>query len=149
MRIDGGRAGALFIQARVARLATVGADRVPHLVPVTFAVIPERLPDSADPASGELVVFAVDHKPKSTTALRRLDNIAANPQVCFLVDHFDEDWQRLWWVRADARAGVLDGVDRDRAMSALAAKYRQYRDVPPTGAVVGALVRRWSGWRAR
>ncbi len=149
MRIDGDDARDLFAQARVSRLATVGADSTPHLVPVTFAVIAESHPESADTAAAELIVFAVDHKPKSTTALRRLENIAANPQVCFLVDHFDEDWQQLWWVRADANARVLHGVVRDRALSALAAKYRQYQDVPPTGTAVGALVRRWSGWRAK
>ncbi len=93
--------------ARVARLGTVSAAGEPHLVPVTFAVIDAGSAVGDPPADGgaELIVFAVDHKPKSTTALRRLDNIAANPRVAFLVDHYDDDWDRLWWVRADAIAG--------------------------------------------
>ncbi len=143
MRIPPDESRNLFTAARVARLATVGADLAPHLVPVTFAVLTGRAEPGAD-----LITFAVDHKPKSTPALRRLDNIAANPGVCFLVDDYDEDWQRLWWVRADARAHVLQGPVRERAVAALVTKYPQYQQVPPTGTVVGAAVRRWSGWRA-
>ena len=138
-------AASRFRAARVARLATVAATGEPHLVPVTFAVI-EADERAAEPT--QLITFAVDAKPKSTTALRRLDNIAANPRVAFLADVYDDDWNRLWWVRADACAGLLDGAVRDRALSALSAKYRQYRDVPPSGTVVGATVVRWSGWQA-
>jgi PPOX class probable F420-dependent enzyme len=143
-----------FASARVARLATVNAAGEPHLVPVTFGVI-DATPVPGDLAAddpahqvAQLVVFAVDHKPKSTTALRRLDNIAANPRVAFLVDVYDDDWDRLWWVRADATAAIIDGTDRQRAIAALRAKYPQYERVVPQGAVVGALVSRWSGWRA-
>ncbi len=145
MRISPDESRDLFTRARVARLATVGVDLDPHLVPVTFAVV-----GGVDqPEGDDLITFAVDHKPKSTPALRRLDNIAANPKVCFLVDDYDDDdWRRLRWVRADARAGVLDGPVRERALAALVAKYPQYQRVPPTGTVVGAAVLRWSGWRA-
>ena len=107
-----------FLAARVARLATVSGSGEPHLVPVTFAVIPAMLSGTVEPTaaeSTELIVFAIDHKPKSTTALRRLDNIAANPRVAFLVDVYDDNWDRLWWVRADASAGVMDGNSRDDA----------------------------------
>jgi PPOX class probable F420-dependent enzyme len=137
----------------VARLATVSAAGEPHLVPVTFALI-EAATGSGAPAAtavdgaGERVVFAVDHKPKSTTALRRLDNIAANPRVAFLVDHYDDDWDHLWWVRADGIATVIDGEDRLRAIGALRAKYPQYEQVVPHGVVIGAAVQGWSGWRS-
>lgn len=142
-----------FSGARVARLATVSAVGVPHLVPVTFALIEAALPGivpTAIAADGvaQLVVFAVDHKPKSTTALRRLDNIAANPRVSFLVDCYDDDWDQLWWVRADATAAIVDGPDRRRAIAALQAKYPQYQRVVPQGVVVGAAVSNWSGWRS-
>ncbi len=129
-----------MLAAHVARLATADASGVPHLVPVTFACVT----DDAD-----LLVFAVDHKPKTTTRLRRLANIAVNPAVCFLVDEYDDDWSRLWWVRADARAENLDGDLRDRARIALADKYPQYRERMPDGPAVGARVTRWSGWAAR
>ena len=108
---------------------------------------PTRTLDAARPADAAMIVFAVDHKPKSTTALRRLDNIAANPRVAFLVDGYDEDWDKLWWVRADADATILAGELRLRALIALAAKYVQYERVQPSGVVVGAVVNRWAGWK--
>ncbi|WP_206794955.1 TIGR03668 family PPOX class F420-dependent oxidoreductase [Amycolatopsis sp. MtRt-6] len=121
-----------FAAARVARLATVSAEGTPHLVPVTFAV------------RGDTVVFAVDHKPKSTTALRRLRNIAANPAVCFLADGYAEDWSRLWWARADGVARVEP--PGGEPVSWLVAKYEQYVARPPEHAVVVTDVHRWSGW---
>lgn len=147
MRIPAAQARERFLGSPVARLATADASGVPHLVPVTFACI--DVPAPGRDARPDVLVFAVDHKPKSTTRLRRLANIAANPSVCFLVDDYDDDWARLWWVRADAHARVLDGPLRDRALSALAGRYRQYRERVPAGPVVGARVDRWSGWMAR
>ncbi|MEU8640183.1 TIGR03668 family PPOX class F420-dependent oxidoreductase [Amycolatopsis sp. NPDC048633] len=132
MKLSSAEARARFSAARVARLATVSADGVPHLVPVTFAV------------HGDEVVFAVDHKPKSSTSLRRLRNIAENPAVCFLVDGYAEDWSQLWWARADGSARVVSS--RDEPISWLVAKYEQYRERPPEHAVVVTTVHTWSGW---
>ena len=127
-----------FADARVARLATAGGDGVPHLVPVTFAV------------SGDEIVFAVDHKPKRGTDLRRLRNIQANPAVCFLVDGYDEDWDTLWWVRADGHATIhSDPAGRAPAVAWLRAKYGQYRERPPEGPVVRTRVTMWRHWAAR
>ncbi|MDT8912804.1 TIGR03668 family PPOX class F420-dependent oxidoreductase [Amycolatopsis sp. PS_44_ISF1] len=136
MRLSSEDSRARFAAARVARLATAGADGGPHLVPVTFAV------------HGDTVVFAVDHKPKSTTALRRLANIAENPAVCFLADEYAEDWSRLWWVRADGVARVLAEADRAEPVRWLAEKYPQYAEHPPEHAVVSTVVRAWRGWSA-
>ncbi len=124
-----------FAAARVARLATVGADGTPHLVPVVFAV------------DGDTVYTAVDRKPKRTTALRRLANIAAEPRVCLLADHYEEDWSRLWWVRADGTARVLDPADpaTGTALALLTARYPQYAE-PPPGPVVAVAVTRWAAW---
>lgn len=144
MRVSPEVARRRFASARVAVLATASGDGEPHLVPVTF----ELLGATDGAGSVEMVVFAVDHKPKSTTALRRLDNIAANPRVAFLVDHYDDNWDRLWWVRADARAAVLQGDVRDAAVTALQRKYQQYLAVPPNGIVVGSVIATWSGWQA-
>jgi len=119
----------------VARLGTCGEDQEPHLVPVTFAVV------------GEVVVVAVDDKPKTTTNLRRLRNIEENPHVAFLADRYEEDWSRLWWVRADARASVVRaGAQWVRAVDLLVAKYPQYGARRPAGPVIWAEVARWSGW---
>lgn len=127
-------ARARFAAARVARLATADAAGVPHLVPVTFAL------------DGDAVVFAVDHKPKRSTDLKRLRNIAVNPSVCFLADGYDEDWSHLWWVRADGIARILDTAPG--AIEALQAKYAQYRQHPPQGPVVRTEVTRWRSWSA-
>lgn len=120
---------------RVARLATVSGDGTPHLVPVTFAV------------DGDRVMTAIDHKPKTTTDLRRLRDIRENARVCVLADHYDDDWTRLWWVRADGEATVLDtGAVRAAAITALAGRYSQYRERAPEGPVILIEVTRWSGW---
>lgn len=124
-----------FAQAPVARLATVRRDGSPHLVPVVFAV------------EGDIVYTAVDGKPKSTQRLRRLANIAANPAVCLLVDHYAEDWSALWWVRADGRATVVaDGDPAQTGYRLLHAKYPQYQTVPLDGPVIVVTVERWSSW---
>jgi PPOX class probable F420-dependent enzyme len=138
MRMTPDKARSRFALARVARLATVGADRHPHLVPVVFAL------------TGDSIVTAVDAKPKTTTRLRRLANVRANPRVAVLVDDYDEDWSRLWWVRADGRARVVDaGPDLDAALRALAGKYEQYVRQPPVGPAIVVAVQRWTGWGAQ
>ena len=129
---------ARFGSARRAHLATVGADQRPHIVPVVFDL------------TGDEVVVAVDHKPKRTTALRRLRNIGENPAVTFLVDAYSPDWDELWWVRADGRAVVVDsGRVHAEAIERLSRRYVQYREVPPTGPVIVARITHWSGWAAR
>jgi PPOX class probable F420-dependent enzyme len=136
--VTDGRAAERFATARVARLATVGPDGAPHVVAITFAVV------------GGTIVHAVDHKPKRTRALRRLANIAANPAVSVLADHYDEDWRALWWVRADGRARIV-GADSDEgaaAVGALVERYTQYAQRPPQGPVVVVDVARWSCWSA-
>ena len=129
---------ALLAAAHVARLATVGADGWPHLVPITFAV------------DGEEIVTAVDHKPKRTTRLRRLDNIGANPRVSVLADHYEDDWSKLWWARADGMARIVEpgASEHERAISALGARYPQYVEERPSDSVIVISVSRWSGWRA-
>jgi PPOX class probable F420-dependent enzyme len=124
--------------ARVARLATADASGRPHVVPFTFA------------AAGDLILHAVDHKPKRTTDLRRLRNLRENPRVSVLVDHYDEDWERLWWVRADGEARVIEGeAARAEPVRLLREKYPQYRELVPAGPVVEIRVTKWSGWAYR
>jgi PPOX class probable F420-dependent enzyme len=140
--VTAGEARERLAGARVARLATAAADGRPHVVPCTFAVLGE-----------DSIVSAVDHKPKRTTALRRLANIAANPRVAVLADHYEDDWDALWWARADGVARVLEpGAEtglRAEALRALTARYAPYRERPPAGALVVVAVERWSGWSAR
>jgi PPOX class probable F420-dependent enzyme len=122
-----------FTGARVARLATVTPDGRPHVVPVVFAF-----------ADG-VVYTAVDGKPKSTARLKRLANIEHDPRVSVLVDHYDEDWSALWWVRADGIARVLP----DAGLALLRAKYAQYQEVSLDGPVIAVTVTGWSSWSSR
>jgi len=117
----------------------VSAGGLPHLVPVVFAVAADTL------------WTAVDTKPKSTRALRRLANIQENPLVSLLVDHYEEDWSALWWVRADGTATVVPAgsADGQAGVAALVAKYPQYQMEPPPGPVVVIAVDRWRAWSAR
>ena len=125
---------ARFASEPVARLATNGPSG-PHLVPIVFAL--------ADDA----IVTAVDHKPKKTRRLQRLYNIERDPQVAVLTDHYEPDWSRLWWIRADGIAEILDtGLRFEAALDRLVAKYPQYRSNRPTGPVVHIRVRKWSAW---
>ena len=99
--------------------------------------------------AGETVYFAVDHKPKTTADLKRLRNIEANPAVSVLVDHYEDDWSRLWWVRADGRAHILRlGADFESAIAVLTERYGQDRADRPFGPVVAIAIERITGWSA-
>ncbi|MBP2320647.1 PPOX class probable F420-dependent enzyme [Kibdelosporangium banguiense] len=118
-------------EARVARLATVDETGRPHIVPVTFA------------HRDGVIVIAVDHKPKSTRNLKRLRNIRVNAQVSVLVDHYDEDWSRLWWIRADGTARITENTD---TQAWLIEKYPQYQENPPEGPFILITVTRETRW---
>jgi PPOX class probable F420-dependent enzyme len=97
--------------------------------------------------AGETVYSAVDAKPKTTLALRRLENIRAHPTAALLVDHYDDDWSALWWVRLDGDARVVaDAGERARALGLLADKYPQYARSPPPGDVLAIDVTAWRAW---
>jgi PPOX class probable F420-dependent enzyme len=143
VRLDPAAARERFAGQPVARLATV-RDGAPRLVPIVFALI------------GDVLYTAVDAKPKTTTALRRLDDIRASPAVCVLVDHYEADWTHLWWARADGQARVLDAgraggaadEEAHTALRGLTERYPVYRSQPPPGPVIAVDVTRWSGWSA-
>ena len=128
---------ALVAAAPVGRLATIDSEGRPHLVPLCFVL------------EGDRLYSAVDEKPKRTKRLKRLENIRLHPTVAVLVDHYDEDWRRLWWVRLRGEARVLeDGPERDAALALLLDKYEQYRAEPPTGPVIAVEIREWREWSA-
>jgi PPOX class probable F420-dependent enzyme len=116
---------------RVAHLATADASGAPHVVPICFALIDDTL------------YIAIDQKPKQADVwrLRRLRNIASNPQVAVVADFYDDnDWSRLGFVLLRGRARVLDAApatdspestaaEHARAVSALRARYTQYRSM--------------------
>ena len=123
--------------APVARLATVDAGGRPRVVPCCFAL------------DGDVAYSAVDHKPKRSARLARLDDIRANPAVCLVVDHYEDDWSKLWWVRLDGTARVVeDGPEWERGVELLVAKYAQYQEQRPGGPVIAISVERARTWSA-
>jgi PPOX class probable F420-dependent enzyme len=136
--VSGEEARRRFAGATVAHLATADEHGRPHLVPLVFAL------------RAETIYSAVDSKPKRTTALRRLANVAINPHVAVLVDHYSENWDALWWVRAEGRGRVLEPTEPEgrEALDLLAERYAQYRRQRPPGPVLAIDVDRWTSWSA-
>jgi PPOX class probable F420-dependent enzyme len=73
-----------------------------------------------------------------------LRNVGENPVVTMLADHYSDDWETLWWVRADGRATILADQRQMAVPSRLLAI--RYRQAPPTGPVLAVTVERWTGW---
>jgi PPOX class probable F420-dependent enzyme len=132
-----------FLDAhQVGHLATSGADGAPHVVPLCYARVDERL------------YFVADDKPKrhGPRALKRLTNIAANPRVALVVDDYDDAWHHLAYllVHADA-AAVTDQREYAAALAALRARYAPYRAMPlaiATHPMVRLQLRGWHLWSA-
>jgi PPOX class probable F420-dependent enzyme len=135
--VDPGEARRRFASSPVAHLATVRPDGGPHVVPVVFVLVDDT------------VYWAVDAKPKRSRQLQRLANLRAQPRCSLLVDAYDDDWSRLWWVRADGIATILEDPPGTHAgLQALAGRHPQYRAQPPDGPLVVVTVERWTGWSA-
>jgi PPOX class probable F420-dependent enzyme len=127
----------LVTPAPVGRLATVRSDGRPHVVPICFVI------------TDDVVYSAVDDKPKRHRHLQRISNVIATETASLLVDVYDDDWSRLWWVRLDGRARLVDNpAEAERAIHLLSDKYAQYHDRPPSGPVLAVDVQRWVGWSA-
>jgi len=127
----------LFASRPVAHLSTVRPDGGPHVVPVVFALV------------DDVVYSAVDAKPKRSRDLQRLANLRADPRCALLVDHYEDDWRRLWWVRADGRGAVVaDPPATHPGIQALVRRFPPYRDDPPSGPLLVVAIERWSGWAA-
>jgi PPOX class probable F420-dependent enzyme len=127
----------LVAEAPVARLATVAPDGRPHLVPICFAL------------EGDTLWSAIDDKPKSARRPQRLRNVEREPRVAVLVDHYEDDWSRLWWVRLRGRGRIVAApAERERALRALARRYLPYRERPPSGELLAVEVDEWRGWSA-
>jgi PPOX class probable F420-dependent enzyme len=106
----------LVSELRVARLGTIASAGAPHLGPVCYAFVDGRF------------AIAVDEKPKASTELARLRNIARDPRATLLLDRYDDDWTRLAWVRIEGSATVFEtGNEWPAALAALRTRYHQYQ----------------------
>jgi PPOX class probable F420-dependent enzyme len=124
-----------FASSPVARLSTVRPDGGPHVVPIVFVLVEDT------------VFSAVDAKPKRSTNLQRLVDVRADPRCALVVDHYEDDWRRLWWVRADGAGEVVDTPPAEHpGIQALRQRSPQYRDEPPSGPLLVVTVARWTGW---
>jgi PPOX class probable F420-dependent enzyme len=133
--MDGEIMRARAATARVGHLATVRPEGGPHVVVCCFAL------------SGDTAYSAVDEKPKSTRQLQRLRNLAAHPEASLLVDHYDDDWSALWWIRLDGTGRLLNRDDEyERAMKLLVDKYQQYEQQEPSGPLIAIDVDHWTAW---
>lgn len=120
--------------ARVATLATINPDGSPHVVPIVYAIVGDRL------------VTAVDQKPKRDPNLARLRNIRADPRVSVLAHHYAEGWHHLWWVRVEGHAKVVS--EDPEAVTALKARYPQYSQYEITGPVISVAIETIRVWTA-
>jgi PPOX class probable F420-dependent enzyme len=104
--------------ARIAHLATADRSGQPHAVPICFVF------------DDKYFYSPIDEKPKRTAPakLKRLRNIAENPQVSLVIDHYDENWGKLAYVLITGAARVMQrGQKHRRAVTLLRRKYSQYR----------------------
>ena len=124
----------LVSEAGVARLGTIDPDGTPNLIPFCFAL------------EGDTLYSGVDQKPKTTKRLRRLENIRRDPRVMVLVDHYEDDWDRAWWVRLRGRGRVLSSEESERGKALLIAKYPQYIEDPPEENLLAIEIDEWLGW---
>jgi PPOX class probable F420-dependent enzyme len=127
--------------ARVGRMATVTPSNRPHVVPFVFALVED--------GDTRVAYWAVDHKPKRSVDLKRIRNLETNPAVEFVVDGYDEDWGRLWWVRCSGTARVVESeTERRSALQALEENYPQYAVDGPDGPVVAIDIETCEGWES-
>jgi PPOX class probable F420-dependent enzyme len=128
------RERAFLMRRRGGHLATADRTASPHLIPVCFAVSSHKL------------YSAIDEKPKRGVLLKRLRNIAENPRVAFLADHYEEDWSRLGWVTIDGCAELLEGGrEHEAAKALLKDRYAQYASMK-LGTVISIEISRVRSW---
>jgi PPOX class probable F420-dependent enzyme len=113
-------------------MATIRPDGSPRVVPICFAL-----------EDGTLYTV-VDEKPKRTRHLARLADIERDPRVEVVIDHYDDDWSRLWWVRLRGRARPVER--NERGLDLLRAKYPQYEERPPTGPFIVVEIYERTDW---
>lgn len=111
---------------------TTVADNVPHVVPVVFV----RLDG--------LIFCPIDGKPKSKGILRRVRNLEINPCAALALDHYSEDWEKLWWLRLDCQASI-ESMSPEVARL-LRQKYRGYETYDVGSSVIKLSCYNWNFW---
>jgi PPOX class probable F420-dependent enzyme len=112
-------------EARVARLATVDLECKPHLIPVVFVF------------DNDCYFIPIDEKTKRSRPekLKRAKNIQQNPNVTLLIDEYNEDWTKLYFIMIQGKASIIGGKKLEqnelllleKAHKLLSDKYLQYQ----------------------
>ena len=119
-------------------LGTIHPERGIDLVPVVYAIDEEHT-----------IFVPVDTvKPKATIRLQRIANIRSDPRCTLLVEHYDPDWSRLWWVRINGDGNEALVEDLEQFLPLLADRFPPYAD--PTSIAAGIVIRPLdiTGWAA-
>ena len=127
----------LLADERSGVLGTIARSGLPQLVPVCYALV------------GDAIAIAIDEKPKRGTTLARVRNIERDPRATLLVDHYEERWERLAWLRLEGHADILEqGSAWPEALEALRRRYPRYRSMALEGLpVIRLRPARVVGWR--
>jgi PPOX class probable F420-dependent enzyme len=113
-------------KARVARLATVDTEFKPHLIPVVFVFDNGRY------------FIPIDEKTKRSRPekLKRAKNIQQNPNVALLIDEYNEDWKKLYFIMIQGKASIVgkeleqnEMLLLEKAHKLLSDKYVQYQKI--------------------
>jgi len=104
----------LVARERICRVATVGAAGVPHVVPVCYVLLDDKL------------YFA------SERGARKVKNLGANARAAVTVDLYMEHWASLKGVMIQGTTALIEGGPRFRKIRGLLyEKYPQYPDESP------------------
>ena len=116
-------------KAKVARLATVDIKCTPYLVPVVFVFDNDN----------DYYFIPINEKTKRSRPenLKRVRNIKENPNVVLLIDEYNEDWTKLYFIMIQGKASIIGGKKLgqdeiqllEKAHKLLRNKYPQYQKI--------------------
>lgn len=116
-------------------LGTVHPARGVDAVPVVFV------------RDGDRLIVPIDTvKSKSGSRLQRLVNLEADHRCVLLLEHYEDDWSRLWWVRAHGRAVEATPTEANRA--ALGGGFAAYAAPASVTSVIVLTIEALTGWAA-
>ena len=91
----------------------------------------------------------VDNKPKRAGhEPARVRWLRHHSRAAITVDRYSDEWSELQWIQLLGEVSVLDGVPAGPGMTALAARYPQYRACPPPGPLLRLSIARAVWWSA-
>ena len=139
MELEPAEVDSILARWPVARLVTLGRGGKPEPLPIVFAFVAGAL------------WSPLDGKPKRGGELARVRTLAADARVALLLDHYEDDWSKLWWLRVEGRAALVPAAGHPEVAAALRAKYPQYERVALFAGeprLIRVAAERITSWRA-